>query len=55
MPEMTREFVTAIQTYQTPAGGSTAVHARGTRLAVVSVGGTYYAFDDTRTPGQIEV
>jgi glutamate dehydrogenase/leucine dehydrogenase len=55
MPDMTREFVTAIQTNQTAVGGITAVDVCSTRIAVVSVGGRYCAFDDTRTPGQIEI
>jgi hypothetical protein len=55
MPDITREFVTAIQTNQTAEGGITAVDVCSTRIAVVSVGGRYCAFDDTRTPGQIEV
>ena len=49
---MTREFVTAIQTNQIPVGGIIAVDVRGTQIAVVRVGDTYYAFDDTCTHEQ---
>jgi nitrite reductase/ring-hydroxylating ferredoxin subunit len=52
MPDLIREFVTAIQRNQIPVGGIVAVDVRGTRIAVVSVGGTYYAFDDTCTHEQ---
>ena len=52
MSDMTREFVTAIQTNEIPAVGIAAVDVRGTRIAVVNIGGTYYAFDDTCTHEQ---
>jgi hypothetical protein len=55
MPDITREFVTALQANRTAEDGITAVDVCSTRIAVVSVGGRYRAFDDTRTPGQIEV
>jgi nitrite reductase/ring-hydroxylating ferredoxin subunit len=46
---MAAEFVTAIKTNQIPAGEVKAIDVRGTRIAVVNVGGTYYAFDDACT------
>ena len=49
MSDMTREFVTAIQTNVIHVGGIAAVDVRGTRIAVVNIDGTYYAFDDTCT------
>jgi 3-phenylpropionate/trans-cinnamate dioxygenase ferredoxin subunit len=49
---MATEFVTAIKTNEIPEGNVTAIDVRGTRIAVVSVGGTYYAFDDTCTHEQ---
>lgn len=52
MSDMTREFVTAIQTNEIPVGGIAAVDVRGTRIAVANIGGRYYAFDDTCTHEQ---
>ena len=52
MSDMTREFVTAIQTNDIPVGGIAAVDVRGTRIAVVNIGGAYYAFEDTCTHEQ---
>jgi nitrite reductase/ring-hydroxylating ferredoxin subunit len=52
MSDMTREFVAAIQTNQRPVGGIIAVDVRSTRIAVVRVGDTYYAFDDRCTHEQ---
>ena len=49
---MAAEFVTAIKTNQIPAGEVKAIDVRGTRIAVVNVGGTYYAFDDACTHEQ---
>jgi nitrite reductase/ring-hydroxylating ferredoxin subunit len=46
---MAAEFVTAIKTNQIPAGEVKAIDVRGMRIAVVNVGGTYYAFDDACT------
>jgi 3-phenylpropionate/trans-cinnamate dioxygenase ferredoxin subunit len=49
---MATEFVTAIKTSEIPAERVTAVDVRGTRIAVASVAGTYYAFDDECTHEQ---
>ena len=49
---MAAEFVTAIKTSEIPAGGVTAIDVRGTRIAVVNAGGTYYAFNDECTHEQ---
>src|SRR5512145_649306 len=49
---MAPEFVTASKTSEIPAGSVTAVDVRGTRIAVASVGGLYYAFDDECTHEQ---
>ena len=46
---MATEFVTAIKTNEIPVDGIKAIDVRGTRIAVTSVGGRYYAFDDACT------
>ena len=46
---MAEQFVTAIKTTEIPEGGLTAVDVRGSPIAVASVAGAYYAFDDTCT------
>ena len=49
---MATEFVTAIKTSEISVGGITAIDVRGTRVALVNVGGTYHAFDDACTHEQ---
>jgi len=49
---MTPQFVTIVKTTQIPAGSIVAADARGSRIAVANVNGTYYAFDDTCTHEQ---
>ena len=49
---MATEFVKAINTSEVPVDGVTAIDVRGTRIAVASVNGTYYAFDDACTHEQ---
>jgi 3-phenylpropionate/trans-cinnamate dioxygenase ferredoxin component len=49
---MATEPVTTIKTSDIPAGTIVAVDARGTRIAVANVGGSYYAFDDACTHEQ---
>jgi 3-phenylpropionate/trans-cinnamate dioxygenase ferredoxin subunit len=49
---MATEFVTAIKASEIPVGGITPIDVRGTRVALVNVGGTYYAFDDACTHEQ---
>jgi nitrite reductase/ring-hydroxylating ferredoxin subunit len=46
---MATEFVTAIKTDEIPVDGVKAIDVRGARIAVTSVGGTYYAFNDACT------
>ena len=50
--QMTPQFVTIVKTTQIPAGSIVAADARGSRIAVANVNGTYYAFDDTCTHEQ---
>ena len=45
---MGAEFVTVGKTNEIPAGNLVAFDVRGTPVAVANVGGTYYAFDDTK-------
>ena len=49
---MATEAVTTVKTTEIPAGSMVAVDARGTRIAVASVDGHYYAFDDACTHEQ---
>ena len=49
---MAAELVTTLKTSEISAGTIMAVDARGTRIAVASVGGNYYAFDDACTHEQ---
>ena len=49
---MATEFVTIIKASEVPVGGVAAADARGTRIAIANVGGTYYAFDDACTREQ---
>jgi 3-phenylpropionate/trans-cinnamate dioxygenase ferredoxin component len=49
---MAAGIVTNIKTSEIPAGGMVAVDVRGTQVAVASVDGTYYAFDDACTHEQ---
>jgi 3-phenylpropionate/trans-cinnamate dioxygenase ferredoxin subunit len=46
---MATAFVPAIKTNEIPVDGIKAIDVRGTRIALTSVGGTYYAFDDACT------
>jgi 3-phenylpropionate/trans-cinnamate dioxygenase ferredoxin subunit len=49
---MATEFVTVIKASEIPVGEITPIDVRGTRVALVNVGGTYYAFDDACTHEQ---
>jgi 3-phenylpropionate/trans-cinnamate dioxygenase ferredoxin component len=49
---MAPELVTTIKTSEIPAGAIVTLDMRGTRIAVVNVGGTYHAFDDACTHEQ---
>ena len=49
---MAAERVITIKTSEIAAGAIVAVDARGTRIAIANVDGTYYAFDDACTHEQ---